>query len=173
MLDLNTKSYFFLDGTIGAAQVSYVKNVLLPTAFTALCAGLKALKSSDSLGTSYDISNTFEKYEFTAVNFQTIFKGFDTDYHAKIVTASEHLSDVRLINGNLDLSFFTKGVHTIIEMTTQVELLWKLPPSKVVADLFAQCPEYAAEFLGSNPMPLAIAGPSTTVAGETHATDEL
>jgi hypothetical protein len=169
MQNLMTKSYYFVDGQMGAMQVAYVKDHLLPAAINAMCTVRKVSSTiSDKLEDLVDLSNSFEKFEFVATNFKTIFKGFDTDYYEKIIVAADNIADIRINHntGATDLTYYTQGIHKIIEMTRHVELQHGLPQSKVINDLVAECPDYAHEFLGDSQKPLMLAGSDSAVHTE-------
>jgi hypothetical protein len=176
--NLLTKGYYFLDSQMGAMQVAFIKNVLLPAAIKVMCTVHTHMKTSDaSLQVKYDISNAFERYEFLALNFETIFKGFDTDYYDNIIAAVNNIKDVRIndADGSINLDYFTKGLHEIIEMTRHVETQHGLPQSKVVTNLLAECPEFASQFLGQNAQPLLmITSEEIKASGESfHSNSEL
>lgn len=161
MQNLMKKSYYFVDGQMGATQVAYVKDHLLPAAINAMCTVRKVSSTTnDRLEDLVDLSSSFERFEFVATNFKTIFNGFHTDYYAKIIAAADNIADIRINHdtGATDLTHYTQGIHQIIEMTRHVESQHGLPQSKVIENLVAECPDYAHELLGNSQTPLMLAG---------------
>ena len=121
--NLKTTGYFYADSIMGSLQVNFVSKFIIPTAVNAICTVKKSQQGIDATKDSnFALSNAFEHLEYITENFQTIFQGFNTDYYSKIMLTLQKIQDIRVPTaGSLDISEFTKGMHSILAMNQHVK----------------------------------------------------